>query len=516
MSYLLQPALLKPVFFLKRTGQSPMATLIAALLGFGFAGSVASPTHVAWADEEDVRPDGDESDDDNSDGDDSDDDNSEAAEEEAAESNEDAAESSEDDSDDSAMEQDSHDGETDDSLVGRLERLKQLIAEGKTDEAQSLLDAAIEQARDMVRHEEHHDDNQTTLDVEQLKPLVTDTREQMLKTLEGASVAGEAATAAESAGDTLTSTLDELRPSVAIQAAIKEARTKAREIFRDARKNSDTARVLQRNNLAGRFDELLANAAGWRGVEESLDEMKNQTAERLREGDWQNELDEAIVQAISRVREAFPEDAAEQWNDDRFQQANQIGDILEIARRSEEHLVSIFERDFIGEAMEAVNRTREGAEATLNENDLGAAWEEALSQAATEQPAVEQPAVEALRNNEHAARLRTVLSDFKTAVMQALSVDSMESLMRARLGDATVAIRKSFEPANIEAKWQEIATRYEQRMEQLRADSEQKRVAAEEAARRAEEEAEAAEAARQLAEEQAAEASSAEQEEDGQ
>lgn len=501
MSYLLQPALLKPVFFLKRTGQSPMAILIAALLGFGFAGSVASPTHVAWADEEDVRPDGDESDDDDS----------EAAEEEAAESNDDADESAEDDSDDPAMEQDSHDGETDDSLLGRLERLKQLIAEGKTDEAQSLLDAAIEQARDMVRHEEHHDDNRTTLDVEQLKTLVTDTREQMLKTLEGASVAGEVATAAESAGDTLTSTLDELRASVAIQTAMKEARTKAREIFRDARKNSDTARVLQRNNIAGRFDELLANAAGWRGVEESLDEMKNQTAERLREGDWQNELDEAVVQAISRVREAFPEDAAEQWNDDRFQQANQIGDILEIARRSEEHLISIFERDFIGEAMEAVNRTREGAEATLNENDLGAAWEEALSQAATEQPAVE-----ALRNNEHAARLRTVLSDFKTAVMQALSVDSMESLMRARLGDATVAIRKSFEPANIEAKWQEIATRYEQRMEQLRADSEQKRVAAEEAARRAEEEAEAAEAARQLAEEQAAEASSAEQEEDGQ
>lgn len=496
MSYLLQPPQLKPVFFLKRTGQSPMAMLIAALLGFGFAGSVASPTRVAWADEEDVRPDGDESDDD-----DSDDDNSEAAEEESAESNDDADESAEDDSDDSAMEQDSHDGETDDSLVGRLERLKQLIAEGKTDEAQSLLDAAIEQARDMVRHEEHHDDNQTTLDVEQLKTLVTDTREQMLKTLEGASVVGEAASAAESAGDTLTSTLDELRPSVAIQTAIKEARTKAREIFRDARKNSDTARILQRNNIAGRFDELLANAAGWRGVEESLDEMKNQTAERLREGDWQNELDEAVVQVISRVREAFPEDAAEQWNDDRFQQANQIGDILEIARRSEEHLVSIFERDFIGEAMEAVNRTREGAEATLNENDLGAAWEEALSQAAAEQPEVE-----ALRNNEHAARLRSVLSDFKTAVMQALAVDSMESFMRARLGDATVAIRKSFEAANIEARWQEIATRYEQRMEQLRADSEQKRVAAEEAARQAEEEAEAAEAARQLAEEQAAEA----------
>jgi hypothetical protein len=498
MSYLLD--LVQPAFLLRPTGQRPMAMLIAGLLALGVVGPVGSSARVAWADEEESRSEDEDSNDEESEDEDSD-------EEDGDEVNE----SSDDESNESAMEEVSHEGETDDSLVGRLERVKQLIAEGKSDEAQSLLDSAIEQARGMVHHEEYHGDGEMALDVEQLRTLVTETRDQMLKTLEGARVVGEATNAVESAGDTLTSALDELRPSTAIQTAIKEARAKAREIFRDARKNSDAARVLQRNNVVARFDELLANAAGWRGVEESLDEMKNQVAERLREGDWQNELDEAVMQAIGRVQDSLPDDAAEQWNDDRFQQANQIGDILEIARRSKEHLASVFERDFVAEAMEAVNRTREGAEAALNEHDLGAAWEEALSQAAAEHPEIE-----ALRNNEHAARLRTVLSDLKTAVMQALSVDSMESLLRARLGDATAAIHKSFEPANIEAKWQEITSGYEMRIEQLRADSEQKRIAAEEAARRAEEEAEVAEAARQLAEEQAAEANEARQEEEGQ
>src|SRR5262245_52894739 len=110
------------MFRLKRAEQSRWTMLVASLLAFGLVASVSNSARIAWADEEEeARAEGEESE-------------GESPEEEASED-----EPSQDEPNAPATEDNSAEGETDDSLLGRLERVKQLITEGKSDEAQALL-----------------------------------------------------------------------------------------------------------------------------------------------------------------------------------------------------------------------------------------------------------------------------------------------------------------------------------------------------------------------------------------
>lgn len=478
MSYLL-----KPLHVLLRSSRFALVAMALAALGVGLGSTLLPPQQTVLADDdEDTTEEKGENDANEND------DEQEGEEKEAGE-NEDGEGEGE------SMEEGEHEA-SDDSLVGRLERVKQLIAEGKVEAAQAMLDEAISQAREMSH--EHHDGEDLALDREQLQSLINDTRSQMLATLETARIVGDATNAVEAATDKLMSALDELRPTTAIAAAVKETRAKAREIFREARKNPDTARVLRESNVAGRFEELMSQAGSWRGVEEHVEGTKRQVAEQLAESGWQNELDEMVARAIGHVRENLSEDAAENWTNERFEQAARAAEFIEMAQNAANHTGSVFGRDFVGEMIETVTQMRAEIEGTIDEADLATAWEQALSQAAAEHPEVE-----AFRNNEHAARLRTVLADFKSKVATAFSSDMMETSLRAQLGDLAGEVRGAFEPANIESKWQELVSGFETRIQQLREEAEQKRIAEEEAARKAEEEAEAAEAARRLAEEQA-------------